>query len=651
MRDEKKTKEQLIEELVALRGRVAELEKEEAAYRRTETALRESEEKYRLIAENTSDVIFIQDMNLNITYVSPSVTPLFGYSVEEALKLRLKDFMMPDSLRRAMDSFKKNAVSAARGEDVGVPLMVYEYIRKDGSTLWGELKVRFLRDDESRPVGVQGVLRDVTDRMRVEEALAESEKRYRTFVEQSAEGIWRLDFEQPISTNLPVDEQIQASYRYGYLAECNDAMARMYGFSSKEDLVGARLVDLHGGVDNPKNLEEQRALVRAGYRVVDAETEEVDKDGRRKYFLNTAVGMIEDGFLVAIWGTQRDITARREAEEALRESEKKFRQFFENEPTYCYMISPGGVILDANRAALRRLGYKKKELVGSSLGKMYAPESRPRVEALLDRWKKTGKIKDEELVILTKQGERRTVLLSASAVRDKEGQLLHSVSVQRDITERKRIEEQIKASLREKEILLKEIHHRVKNNLQVISSLLSLYSRKITDSQAIEVFRESQDRIRSMALIHEKLYRSDDLSRVDCREFVQSLVRGVFRSYGVGLEDVGLEIVFEDVHFGVDVAVPCGLVINELVSNTLKHAFPPTWESEKKIQIRLESSGDGGYELVFADNGVGFPETLDFRQTESLGLRLIAVLVEDQMKGQIALDTEGGTRFRIRFRV
>jgi len=219
-------------------------------------------------------------------------------------------------------------------------------------------------------------------------------------------------------------------------------------------------------------------------------------------------------------------------------------------------------------------------------------------------------------------------------------------AAQREITERKRAEEQIKASLKEKEVLLKEIHHRVKNNLQAISSLLYLQSKNIVDERTLEMFQDGRNRVRSMALVHERLYQSGDLARVDFAEYTQSLANSLFRSYGVNSNIIKLKINVDGVFLGIDTAIPCGLIINELVSNSLKHAFPNGREGE--IRIELCSDNDGQFTLMVSDNGVGFPENLDFRNTKSLGLQLVNTLVA-QLEGTVELDRSGETAFRITF--
>ena len=218
--------------------------------------------------------------------------------------------------------------------------------------------------------------------------------------------------------------------------------------------------------------------------------------------------------------------------------------------------------------------------------------------------------------------------------------------LQQEISERKRAEEKIQASLREKEVLLKEIHHRVKNNLQVISSLLNLQSKYIKDLESQEVFKESQNRVKSMALIHEKLYQSKDLGRINFVEYTQTLISNLFHSYGAGVNHVAFTIDADDIFLNIDTAIPCGLILSELVSNSLKHAF--LGGRHGKIQIELRSNYDHLFALIVRDNGVGFPKNLNFRDTESLGLQLVNTLV-NQLDGSIELDACEGTMFKIDF--
>jgi two-component sensor histidine kinase len=208
-----------------------------------------------------------------------------------------------------------------------------------------------------------------------------------------------------------------------------------------------------------------------------------------------------------------------------------------------------------------------------------------------------------------------------------------------DVTERRQVEEQIKASLKEKEVLLKEIHHRVKNNLQIISSLLNLQSAEIEDPEACQRFKESQDRVKAMALIHERLYQSGDLAKIDFAGYVRSLTGHLTRSYKVNATAVRLNLEVESVPMNLDTAIPCGLIINELVSNAFKYAFPKGESGE--INVRFAEENGRSLKLVVQDNGVGFPENKNPEESDSLGLKLVRSLTE-QLGGVLSYRTQNG---------
>ncbi|WP_459919052.1 histidine kinase dimerization/phosphoacceptor domain -containing protein, partial [Desulfocicer niacini] len=206
----------------------------------------------------------------------------------------------------------------------------------------------------------------------------------------------------------------------------------------------------------------------------------------------------------------------------------------------------------------------------------------------------------------------------------------------------------LKSSLNEKDSLLKEIHHRVKNNLQIISSLLKLQANHTNDIQAAALFKDSQDRIMSMALIHEQLYQSKDLSNIDFGIYIRKLVDSLIQSYRQKSRKIRADIESNNVFLGIDVAIPCGLIINELVSNSLKYAFPAAEKGVISIATRFDNKNE--IEMVIGDDGIGIPENLDFRNTKTFGLQLITGLVVHQLAGEIEINRNAGTEFRIRFK-
>lgn len=218
--------------------------------------------------------------------------------------------------------------------------------------------------------------------------------------------------------------------------------------------------------------------------------------------------------------------------------------------------------------------------------------------------------------------------------------------LQLELVERHRIEAQITASLEEKEVLLKEIHHRVKNNLQVISSLLDLQANNIRDEHTVAMFRDSQNRITSMGLIHERLYQASDLARIEFSEYIAELTQSLYQSYSTNAQNVRMSTTAETISLDVDTSIPCGLIINELVSNALKYAFPDGREG--CINVELEKCEANQLLLVVRDDGIGLPEEFDASKTQSLGLKLVHTLVR-QLRGTLEISSSHGARFSIRF--
>jgi two-component sensor histidine kinase len=226
---------------------------------------------------------------------------------------------------------------------------------------------------------------------------------------------------------------------------------------------------------------------------------------------------------------------------------------------------------------------------------------------------------------------------------DETGTLLGAVNVLVDITERKQAESKLQASLHEKEVLLKEIHHRVKNNLQVIASLLYLQSHQLKDPEDLALFEDTQNRVKSMALVHESLYRTSDLARFNFAHYIESLTAHLSQSHVTESSGISIEMHLDEVVLDVDTAIPCGLILNELITNALKYAFPDGRSGS--IHIMLRAAADR-VTLCVRDTGIGLPASLDFRHTESLGLQLVGMMTE-QLGGTLALTCEGGTTFTV----
>lgn len=329
----------------------------------------------------------------------------------------------------------------------------------------------------------------------------------------------------------------------------------------------------------------------------------------------------------------------------LDESEERYRRLVEHSPDGIIVHNLHELIF-ANTAAAKILGATNpEELLGKPIYDIIHPDYRETVKERLgmEEEGKAAPLIEEKFLRLDGTPVDVEVMAIPCIYRGN----LEVHSVVRDITERKKAEEQIKASLKEKEVLLREIHHRVKNNMQIIASLLRLQSGYIKEEKYREMLDECQNRITSMALVHEKLYQSKDFSKINFKDYIRDILNGVFQSYYTGVDNISLSTNVEDVSLGIDSAIPCGLIINELVTNSLKHAFPDGRKGKIIVVLRKI---DNEFELIVSDNGVGIPENADFRKTDSLGLHLVSILAEEQLQGEINLDRSKGTEFKIKFR-
>jgi PAS domain S-box-containing protein len=349
---------------------------------------------------------------------------------------------------------------------------------------------------------------------------------------------------------------------------------------------------------------------------------------------------------------KEDILERKNTEEALRDSEEMYRSLINTLPDAVTTTDLEGNITYVSPTTLKLHGIDSdKKIIGKNALKLVAPEDHERAIDNLRRTLKEDVVKNLEYKLLRVDGSTFTGLLSAGIIRDSSGNPKSFIASVKDISERKKVEEQIKKSLREKDILLREIHHRVKNNIQVITSMLNLHTKYIDDKKYTELIKEMQLRIWSMALIHEKLYMSEDISNINFNEYIKELVNELFRSYGANINLIKPQIIVKDISFGLDTAIPCGLIINELVSNSLKHAFPNRQNNIINIELSKEEKK---FKLYISDNGIGLPKSFKIENTKTFGLQLVDTLVK-QIKGDLEIsstyepDENSGTHFSIVF--
>jgi PAS domain S-box-containing protein len=332
----------------------------------------------------------------------------------------------------------------------------------------------------------------------------------------------------------------------------------------------------------------------------------------------------------------------------LRESQDKFRSVANSAVDGIITTDNNGKIVLFNPSLENMFGYGIDEIKGKHATILMPNRYKKQFIDKLDRFKSTGNHeldgKTFESLGLRKDGTEFPFEISIATWGPKGNKF--TTSIIRDVTERKKTEKMLEKSLHEKEILLKEIHHRVKNNLMIISSLLNLQSDYIKDEESKNIFKESQNRARSMALIHERLYQSIDLKRMDFGDYIRSLSTELLHTYEVDPGLIKLKINVEDIFLDINTAIPLGLIVNELVTNSLKHAFPEGNSGEINVDFHPI---DDYYEFTVKDNGVGFPEDIDYQNTESLGLQIVTSLT-DQIDGEITLDRNNGTKFKITFK-
>ncbi|HEY6166825.1 MAG TPA: histidine kinase dimerization/phosphoacceptor domain -containing protein [Verrucomicrobiae bacterium] len=338
---------------------------------------------------------------------------------------------------------------------------------------------------------------------------------------------------------------------------------------------------------------------------------------------------------------------REAAAQALDLAEARYRSIFENAVEGIYQTTPEGRFVIANPALARIYGYDSPEElildVTDIAHQIYVdPERRAELQRLMQEQRVVSAF---EMRARRKNGELIWVSTNARAVRDQSGALRYEGTVE-DITQRKEAEQQLNAALHEKEILLQEVHHRVKNNMQVISSLLNLQASSLRDPAVHSLFREAQDRVRSMALVHEQLYRSADLAHMNFADYARDLLNYVSRAYDVSPDQITLRLQIDPVPLSLDAAIPCALILNELASNAFKYAFPG--RANGVIDVQMHGGGDKLVELIFRDNGIGLPPDLDVANAPTLGLRLVDMLVT-QLEGRVDVKRGEGTEFRISF--
>ena len=349
------------------------------------------------------------------------------------------------------------------------------------------------------------------------------------------------------------------------------------------------------------------------------------------------------GFMVLLLSVGYVVNKRRQ-EELLRQSEEKYREIFENANDMIYMHDIQGNILSVNKAVERLLKAPRDEIIGRNISE-FLPEDQLEIARQKTMEKLHGaNLTTYEVEIMDRRGRRIPIEVSTKLIW-RNGKPVAVQGIGRDISERKIAEKQIQQSLAEKVVLLKEIHHRVKNNLQIISSLLNLQMKGVQDKTVLQMIQESQHRIRTIALIHEMLYQSPDLAQVDFSSYVRQLVNYLMSSYSRLAQNIQIDLQIDSVYLPVDRAIPCGLILNELLSNAIKHAF----RDKPSGQIQLHFHRQNGWcRLIMQDNGVGLNRDSRNGDSSGLGMHLVETLTE-QLRGKLHIEIQNGTRIDLKF--
>jgi PAS domain S-box-containing protein len=393
----------------------------------------------------------------------------------------------------------------------------------------------------------------------------------------------------------------------------------------------------------------------------------VRKDGSR-FWANIILTALRDsnGELIGFGKVIRDITDRKRSVE-------QFRLAIEAAPTGMLMMNEQGLIVLVNQQTERLFGYPREELLGQKIEVLVPERFRQRHpdfrRAFLGEPKARAMGGGRDLYGIRKDGVEVPIEIGLNPLSTPEGSFVLSSVV--DITERKRADRErenllgqlqalnadlerrvsertseLTATLREREVLLQEIHHRVKNNLQVISSLINMQVRQLVDTSSRDALEECQTRVQAIALIHEKLYQSKDYSRVPFSEYARGLAANIYGALGVSNDRIALELNIQDLSLGVDKAIPCGLILNELITNALKHAFPGTRRGAVRVALRREGPNDIFFSVQ--DDGVGMPPGFDIHGATSLGMPLVQTLVE-QLDGRLEIQSDPGATFCVHF--
>ena len=587
-----------------------------------------------------------------VRYANDATCRMLGYTRDELLNMTALDF----SPGFTWELYRQHWEDVRKRKSFTLEVT---HSRKDGSTYPAEVQVNHVIYGGQEYIFAYG--RDITERKRAEEALQEANEELECTAEelknQNDELIQAqlalLESENRLRT---IGDNLPESAVYQYVHEADGSARFLYFSAGIERLNAVRVQDvlldagsLHRQIppDYYERLVEAETRSASDLSDFDMEVPMHRPDGQVRWMrLRSRPHWMPDGRI--IWdGVQTDVTERRKADEALRETKDYLENLLDyaNAPIIVWDTSLR--ITRFNHAFERLTGRKADDVKGKPLQILFPARSKAESLARIELASSGEHWETVEIPILKSDGSERTVLWNSANIYDIDGgAVVATIAQGQDITERKYAEERLRTSLAEKEVLLKEIHHRVKNNMQVISSLISLQANSPDDPAVRQILEDLRGRVRTMALVHEKLYLSQDISRIDFAEYALSLLRFIWQANVTDAARVELRLDLQPLSFSVESAVPCGLILNELATNALKHAF--RGRGKGVVTVSLLNGAGGQTCLTVSDNGIGLPESLDWRQSQSLGLQLVSMLTR-QLGGTVEVSSGEGTEFRITF--
>ncbi|MBN1533713.1 MAG: PAS domain S-box protein [Spirochaetes bacterium] len=579
--------------------------------------LEASELRFKALSEQSLMAIIVVQEG-RIQYTNRTFSDMSGYSVEELMALGPMAFLNmihPDDRPLMMENIRKKISG-----EVELSRTLYRAFRKDGSIAWLDFHTRRIVYD-GKPA-IYGVIADRTMEKKNEMALHDLLGRYTAIMENAHEVIM-------------VIQEMKVRYM-------NPQFTAKMGYRF-EEILQMQFLDLVRPEDRDLVLQNYQGLLEGRHIPPVFSFRVMDSNGSQLWVETHTTAITWEG-RPAVLSFLADITERVIAEESLRRSEERYRSLVETSPDPIIMYDLRGNFIAVNRNAAESYGFNSVEEFlaehGNVAGIIYEED---RLRAL-DNFRKTlvtGFSRGTEYRVQMPSGELRPVEVNSSVLKDANGEPYAFISIVRDITERKKTEEVTRNSLKEKEVLLKEIHHRVKNNFQVIVSLLGLQLNRPLSEESKENLRDAQNRIRAMSIIHEKLYKSDNLAMIDFSEYLRTMSEEVYRSQCSDPSKVTIAIDANPMLLAVDMAIPLGLAVSEILTNALKYAFPDSRSGTVTVQM---ANHDGRIlEVRIQDDGVGLPDGVDHRLGQTLGLKLVHLLVRDQLGGSVAFRNDGGT--------